>query len=128
MSKFLLDTHTLIWMHDDSEVISTEIRSLLSSSESALYLSVVSLWEIAIKRQIKKLQIDYSLDDIAFYCLDNNISIQPISLTFLNQYSLLPLIHRDPFDRMIVATAYCEGMALVSRDKQLSEYNIKVIW
>ena len=105
MPKFLLDTHTLLWMHDDSELISSELRSLLSAEDADLYLSVASLGEITIKAQIKKLKIDYSLNDIASYCLHNNISIHPVSLTYLNQYSLLPLIHRDPFDRMIVC--YC---------------------
>lgn len=128
MGKYLLDTHTLLWMHDDSDLISTDLRSILSAKDSRLYLSIASIWEITIKKQIKKLKIDYSLDEIASYCLDNNILILPVSLIYINQYSLLPLIHRDPFDRMIVATSYCDNMILVSKDKQLSAYNISVIW
>ncbi|MEJ7684255.1 MAG: type II toxin-antitoxin system VapC family toxin [Segetibacter sp.] len=128
MKNYLLDTHTLLWMHDDSKEISQEIKDTLSSNDSQLFLSVASLWEITIKQQINKLHLEYSLDDIAAYCLDNNISIKPILLYYLNQYSLLPLIHRDPFDRVIVATAYFDNLTLVSKDKQLSAYNIQIIW
>lgn len=128
MKNYLLDTHTLLWMHDDSKEISQEIKDTLSSNDSQLFLSVASLWEITIKQQINKLHLEYSLDDIAAYCLDNNISIKPILLYYLNQYSLLPLIHRDPFDRVIVATAYSDNLTLVSKDKQLSAYNIQIIW
>ena len=128
MKKYLLDTHTLLWMHDDSREISQEIKDTLSSNDAHLFLSVTSLWEIAIKSQINKLHLEYSLDDIAAYCLDNNILIKPILLYYLNQYSILPLIHKDPFDRMIVATAYADSLTLVSKDKQLSAYNIQVIW
>src|SRR5437868_4339539 len=117
MTNYLLDTHTLLWMHDDSQLISTDLRNILSAQDSLLYLSIASLWEIIIKQQIKKLKIDYTLDEIASYCLDNNILILPLSLIYINQYSLLPLIHRDPFDRMIVATSYCDSMTLVSKDK-----------
>lgn len=128
MGRYLLDTHTLLWMHDDSELISADLRNILAAKDATLYLSIASFWEITIKKQIKKLKIDYSLEEIASYCLDNNIVILPISLSYINQYSLLPLIHRDPFDRMIVATCYFEKLTLVSKDKQLCEYNISVIW
>ncbi|MCW3110078.1 MAG: PilT protein-like protein [Segetibacter sp.] len=128
MGKYLLDTHTLLWMHDDSELISADLRNIRADETSYLHLSIASLWEITIKQQIKKLKIDYTLYEIASYCLDNNIIILPVSLIYINQYSLLPLIHRDPFDRMIVATSYCDEMTLVSKDKQLSAYNISVIW
>lgn len=128
MKNYLLDTHTLLWMHDDSKEISQEIKDKLSSKESQLFLSIASLWEITIKQQINKLDLQYSLDDIAAYCLDNSILIKPILLYYLNQLSSLPLIHKDPFDRMIVATAYSDNLTLVSKDRQLSAYNIHVIW
>jgi PIN domain nuclease of toxin-antitoxin system len=128
MAEYLLDTHTLLWMQDDSELISSNLRDVLSDEESRLHLSIASIWELTIKRQIKKLKLDYSLGEIASYCLDNQIIILPVSLIYINQYSLLPLIHKDPFDRMIVATCYCDNMTLVSKDKQLTAYNIPVIW
>ena len=124
MKNFLIDTHTLLWMHDDSKEISQEIKDTLSSNESQIFLSIASLWEITIKQQINKLDLQYGLDDIAAYCLDNGILIKPIPLYHLNQLSILPLIHKDPFDRMIVATAYADNLTLVSKDKQLAAYNI----
>lgn len=128
MPDYLLDTHTLIWMQDDNDEISVEIRKRVTSTDAKLYLSIASLWEITIKKQIGKLELKYSLDDIAYYCLDNDITITPISLLYLNKYFLLPLLHRDPFDRMIVATASADKLTLISKDKQLSGYNIHVIW
>lgn len=128
MGKYLLDTHTLLWMHDDSALISENLRNVLSAKNASLFLSIASCWEITIKQQIKKLKLEYNLDEIASYCLDNSINILPVSLTYITQYSLLPLFHRDPFDRMIVATAYCDNLVLVSKDSQLSQYNISVLW
>jgi PIN domain nuclease of toxin-antitoxin system len=128
MPKYLLDTHTLIWMHQDSPEISPKIKSKLQSHDAGIFLSVASLWEITIKQQSGKLDLQYSLYDIAFYCLDNQIVITPVSLLNLSKYSTLPLLHKDPFDRMIVATAAANNLILVSKDKQLSAYNIEVIW
>jgi PIN domain nuclease of toxin-antitoxin system len=128
MTKYLLDTHALLWMQDDSELISTDLRKTLSAKDSHLHLSIASLWEIVIKQQIKKLKLEYSLAEIAAYCLENNIVILPVSLAHITQYSSLPLIHRDPFDRIIVATSLCDSITLVSKDKQLKAYNIPIIW
>jgi PIN domain nuclease of toxin-antitoxin system len=115
-------------MQADSEEFSSTLKATLISEDAVLFLSIASLWEITIKRQSGKLKLEYDLDDIACYCLDNNITIVPISLFHLNQYSSLPPIHKDPFDRMIVATAIANNMSLISRDKKLAAYNINVIW
>jgi len=80
------------------------------------------------KRNYRKAEIRYTIDNLAAACIKNNIQILPVRLYHLNQLSLLPLIHQDPFDRMIVATAYSDKLILVSKDKQLSAYNIQVIW
>ena len=71
--------------------------------------------------------MDYTINDLAVACMKNDILILPVRLYHINQYSLLPLIHKDPFDRMIVATASSEKLTLISKDRQLSAYNYEVI-
>ncbi|MCW3111850.1 MAG: PilT protein-like protein [Segetibacter sp.] len=128
MANYLLDTHALLWMQVDSELISSDLRKTLLSEDSRLHLSIASLWEIVIKQQINKLKLDFSLSEIASYCIENNIVILPVSLPYIIHYSSLPLLHTDPFDRMIVATSLCDGFTLISKDTQLSAYKISVIW
>lgn len=73
------------------------------------------VWEIAIKQQLKKLKPEYSLAETASYGLENHLLILPVSLPYITQYSLLPLIDKDPFDRMIVATAFYKRITLISK-------------
>lgn len=128
MPAFILDTHTLLWWHEDDTQLSRPAKETIRNPENTLVVSIVSFWEIVIKETIGKLKLDYTIDMLAAACIKNNIQILPVRLYHLNQLSLFPLIHKDPFDRMIVATAYADKLTLVSKDKQLSAYNIQVIW
>ena len=128
MSAFILDTHTLLWWHEDDPQLLQSAKEIIRNSENTLVVSIVSFWEIVIKETIGKLKLDYTIDKLAAACIKNNIQILSVRLYHLNQPSVLPLIHKDPFDRMIVATAYADSLTLVSKDRQLSAYNIQVIW
>jgi PIN domain nuclease of toxin-antitoxin system len=128
MPSFILDTHSLLWWHEEDPQLSETAKGTIRNPENILIVSIVSFWEIAIKEGIKKLKLEYTINDLAVACLKNNIQIFPVRLYHISQYSLLPLIHKDPFDRMIVATAYSDKLTLISKDRQLSAYNIEVIW
>ena len=127
MPAYLLDTHTLLWWHEEDPHLSITAKEIIVNPNNTISVCIVSFWETIIKESIGKLNLKYGIDDLTEACIRNNIQIVPIRLYYLNQLSLLPLIHKDPFDRMIVATAYCDHLTLISKDKQLSAYNIPVI-
>ncbi|MGI8634277.1 MAG: type II toxin-antitoxin system VapC family toxin [Segetibacter sp.] len=128
MGRYLLDTHTLIWWNEDDDQLSPIASKTIKDLSNTLYVSIVSFWEIVIKITTGKLKLDYTSNELAEACITNNIQIVPIKLYHLNQLSLLPLIHRDPFDRMLAATAYSDHITSISKDEQLAAYNISVIW
>ncbi len=128
MPQYLLDTHTLVWMQNDDSTIPVKLKNLLSSPDAQLSISIVSLWEMVIKNQLGRLDLKFSLSDNFKYCTKNRIVIKPILPDYLEVYHSLPLIHRDPFDRMIIATAIFDNIVLVSKDGEVSKYPVTVIW
>lgn len=125
--NYLLDTHTLLWFLYDNPVLPETAKNLICNSEN-VYVSIASLWEIAIKKSIGKLDIDYSSSEIAATCQKKAISILGIKPIHLDEIPRLPLIHNDPFDRLIISQAKSEGMTLISKDDKFSSYGIPIIW
>jgi PIN domain nuclease of toxin-antitoxin system len=126
--KFLLDTHTFPWFIDDNPRLSARAKSLLES-DADLLLSVVSLWELAIKVSIGKLTLAQSYDTFVPQQLaDNEIEILPISLVHLGVVSSLPFHHRDPFDRLLISQAIIEQLPIVSIDAAFDTYSVKRLW
>ncbi|MBE9141714.1 type II toxin-antitoxin system VapC family toxin [Planktothrix mougeotii] len=126
--KYLLDTHTFLWFVNDSEEISEALFNLLESDVDLL-LSIASLWEIAIKVNIGKLSLpkqyaEFMTEQIRV----NDIEIVPVSLENLNHLSTLPLHHKDPFDRLIIAQGLTENLTIISKDSAFNFYEIKIIW
>lgn len=120
--QFLLDTHTFLWFIDESKEIPEHIFNLLESDVDLL-LSIASLWEIAIKVNIGKLNLPKKYAEFVREQMGiNDIEILPISLSHLNLISILPLHHKDPFDRLIIAQAIQENLTIVSRDSAFDSY------
>lgn len=128
MKSYLLDTHTLLWMQDNHPSLSTNSIEILTNAENNLYVSIVSFWEISIKQSLNKLELSYNLDDLNLACKESRVSILPISINELSILQKLPFIHRDPFDRLIIATAISLNYILISRDAYFDKYEIKVVW
>ena len=128
MGNYLLDTHALLWYNEDDPQLSPEAKTIINNAENMLFVSIVSFWEIVIKQSIGKLKLEYSLELLAALCIETSIQILPIQLYHLNQLSLLPAFHKDPFDRLIVATAISESITLISKDNQMKGYMSEVIW
>ena len=128
MGNYLLDTHALLWYNEDDPQLSPEAKTIINNAENMLFVSIVSFWEIVIKQSIGKLKLEYSLELLAALCIETSIQILPIQLYHLNQLSLLPAFHKDPFDRLIVATAISESIMLISKDNQMKGYMTEVIW
>ncbi|MGD1930491.1 MAG: type II toxin-antitoxin system VapC family toxin [Leptolyngbyaceae cyanobacterium] len=123
----LLDIHTLLWfLNNDAKLIS----SIKSTIENADYVvvSVVSLWEIAIKLSIQKLELDFAFAELPDFLIQLEIRILPLSFVDLEHYITLPLHHRDPFDRILIAQAVTNSLEIVSADTAFDAYAVRRIW
>ena len=127
--RLLLDTHTLLWWHDDPDNLSESALSAILEKSNAVYLSVVNAWEMQIKSQLGKLSVPGSIKEVVDTELDGN-GFQLLTVTLPHIYSLkeLPFYHKDPFDRLLIAQARYEGLEFVTNDKDLEPYDVPVLW
>lgn len=127
--KLLLDTHTFIWWDSDPAKLSATALALCSDASNQLVLSVASLWEMQIKRQLGKLDLRLPLAEIVTHQQETNgVAILTIVQAHVLALEELPSHHRDPFDRLLVAQALVEGATLCSADPVLRSYPIEVGW
>jgi len=126
--KLLLDTHTFLWFIDDSPQLSQKGKTLLEA-DNELLLSIASLWEIAIKLRLGKLTVAVPIEVLMTQQLtQNDIALLPITVAPLMIVSTLPLHHRDPFDRLLIAQAMVEQMPIVSADPAFDAYPVQRLW
>lgn len=123
----LLDTCAFIWFLEDSPKLSREAKAAIEDGEM-VYLSIVSLWEIAIKKSLGKLEIKQSMAELARICQEAEITILPIKTSYLDRLGVLPGIHGDPFDRLVIAVAMEEGVPVVTHDSKIAKYDVAVVW
>ena len=127
--KYLLDTHSLIWFIGGDAQLSAHARQLMEDGESELFISIASLWEMAIKFSIGKLNLGQPFDEIFPKQLESNsIELLGITLDHLNAATRLPFHHRDPFDRLIIAQAQVERLSIIGVDAIFDEYGIGREW
>ena len=127
--KLLLDTHALIWLAENDARLSAPARQALEDEKNDLFCSVASIWELAIKASLGKLKLSVQLDTAFRRRLEENgFAVLPVEYTHAAHVLSLPWHHRDPFDRLLVAQAALEQLALVSHDRQLDAYGIVRIW
>ncbi len=126
--KYLLDTNALIGLLFRPDFLSSASRAVIEESDE-LYVSIISLWEIGIKQSIGKLEIDSNTYDIERSCTELNISQLPLTALHIDRMKSLPLHHRDPFDRILIAQACVENMIMITSDSNISKYEeIKTLW
>jgi PIN domain nuclease of toxin-antitoxin system len=123
----LIDTHTLLWFLDDDSRLPASTKQRIENAETVL-VSIVSLWEIAIKVNIGKLTLKTPFISIQQNLNTLGIDIAPITFADTETYLSLPLHHRDPFDRILIAQAISRNLVLVSRDTLLDAYPIQRQW
>ena len=121
--KYLLDTHVVLWSRASPERLSPEAITVLQSTDHTLYVSMATLWECAIKVCIGKLAVPEGF----FRLVANDYEILDIELAHLEATLQLPLLHRDPFDRLLVAQARLGGLTLVTRDRNVIRYQVPVV-
>lgn len=122
--RLLLDTNAFLWALDDMELLLPDARAALLSDENELFVSTASLWEIAIKVAVGKLTAGLDWES---YLPRMGAALLGIEPAHARAVADLPLLHRDPFDRMLVAQARAENLILVTRDRRLADYDITVL-
>lgn len=127
--RVLLDTHAFLWWIIDDPRLSAPARALMQDPKNTLLLSAVSGWEIAIKANLGRLTLPkdarrFVLEQVAA----NGIEVLPVHMTHALEVFELPGLHRDPFDRLLIAQARVERLAIVTGDVQLSLYDVRTLW
>lgn len=123
----LLDTHILIWFLENDTRLPPATRTQIETTPT-IFISIASLWEIAIKANISKLTLAFPFNTIEPNLTTAGITQLPITFKDLEIYLSLPLHHRDPFDRILVAQAMNHSLTFISQDAQMDAYPIKRLW
>lgn len=127
--RLLLDTHTLLWWVEDVVQLSPEARRQIADPRNDCFVSLVSAWEMAIKASTGKLELAVSVQRyFQEHLAHNDFQLLPIDLDHVTRVETLPPHHRDPFDRLLIAQALCDGLALVSVDAIFDDYAVTRIW
>lgn len=127
--RLLLDTHAFLWVITDDPALSAVVRREVTSVENSVWLSAASAWEIAIKFGLGKLPLP---EEPGLYVprkrQQSRIELMPIGEPEVCQVHRLPQVHRDPFDRLLIAQANCHGLILVTNDPIISQYPVRTLW
>ena len=127
--RYLLDTHTLLWFLQGDKKLSDKARRLIDNPSNKKFLSIASLWEIAIKVSLGKLVLGKSFERLFPEQLYfNRIQILDITVDSLTKLTTLPFHHRDPFDRLIIAQALVEDLPIIGGDAAFNAYGIRREW
>ena len=126
--RLLLDTHILIWFLEGNRSLSQTRRRLIADAQNEIFVSIASLWEMAIKISLNKLTLARPLADVVKQIAAEDIEILSIAPEHILQVSTLPFhLHRDPFDRIIIAQSQIENLTVVTDDTDFAKYGIKLL-
>jgi PIN domain nuclease of toxin-antitoxin system len=123
--RLLIDSHVLLWAAKSPALLSERASAAIGDTGNEVHWSLATAWELAIKQALGKLFIERPVEEAADAL---RLAFLPISLQHVRATRLLPLHHRDPFDRMLVAQAVIEDLVLVTRDKELGRYPVATLW
>jgi PIN domain nuclease of toxin-antitoxin system len=127
--NYLLDTHTLLWFINGDALLSEKAKAIIKDYNNNCSISIASIWEIGIKVSLKKLQIDFDFAALETFLINNEIGILDININHVEILSSLPFIHRDPFDRILIAQCMVEKTVLLTKDDAINLYKtIETIW
>jgi len=126
--RYLLDTHTVLWFFDRPEKLSETAFHAILDPANEKYISIVSPWELAIKINLGKLAFEGGVTHFFSTVNENGFELLPIKETHLKQLEPLPLFHRDPFDRILIASAMAENMSLITADDNFQHYAVSTLW
>jgi len=126
--RLLLDTHVLIWNISNQEALSEKALALIDDPTHDKFISLASLWEMAIKISLEKLKLPLPTSKIVSDYLESGLKLLPITMAHIQTVENLPWPHRDPFDRMLIAQAQSEKLAIITQDARFRDYQVEVIW
>jgi len=126
--SYLLDTHAVIWYFENSLELPGKIEELIDDPTISIYICSISLWEIAIKINLGKLNLKLPLDELLDSIKNREFNILQIENEYLQGLVDLPFIHKDPFDRLIIATAVAEDLTIITIDENIQKYDVNCIW
>nr|WP_199318276.1 type II toxin-antitoxin system VapC family toxin [Leptolyngbya sp. FACHB-541] len=125
----MLDTHAFLWFIEGNSTLSELARNLIEEQANQRFLSVASLWEIAIKSSIGKLELKMTLTELVEReVYGNAIELLEIQPEHLDELTKLPFHHRDPFDRLILAQSLTENIPVVTKDDEFKSYSTTLLW
>ncbi|MGA8763099.1 MAG: type II toxin-antitoxin system VapC family toxin [Candidatus Sulfotelmatobacter sp.] len=126
--KVLLDTHALVWWLEDAGRLSKRATTILANRDNDILVSAVVGWEIAIKVSAGKMEPQFIIQELDRVLEQQSFTELPITLDMAVRAGLLPLHHRDPFDRLLVAQAQLLGAPIVSSDRIIDRYDVRRLW
>ena len=124
----LLDTHSLIWFLNGDEKLSEKAKSMIEDPANSKIVSIASIWEIAIKLSLDKFRFPKGFKHFLEMVEDNGFEILPITFDHALELSTLEFLHRDPFDRLLIAQCKTDDLVFVTKDENIKRYKIKTIW
>jgi PIN domain nuclease of toxin-antitoxin system len=124
----LLDTHTLIWFFNGDSLLSEKAKEVIIELRHRKFVSIASVWEVAIKISLNKLYFDGGTKGFLDLIDSSGFELLTINREYILELEKLPFIHRDPFDRLLIATALSERMHIVTVDTNIHKYSINCIW
>lgn len=123
-NHFLLDTHVFIWLMQADKRINPNLRTLIQDPTNNIFISVATVWEIVIKKGLRKIKVPKDIEGGIKYA---GLSIMPIELSHVLYVEDLPVYHKDPFDRILIAQAKVENLTFITHDKQIWKYDVDAL-
>ena len=125
---YILDTHILLWYIFDSTKLSQSTQRIILDRSFRKFISISTMWEISIKNRIGKLPLPEGVSGVFSEIEKSGFGIIGINRQCIEIYNTLPLLHRDPFDGIIIATAIWENMIIITSDENIQKYDVNWIW
>ncbi len=126
--RLLLDTHALIWHRNGSDSLSKTARNIISDNSNQLFISIATVWEMSIKVGLGKLKLARPIAELLEIYYDAGTEILAITPEHAIAVGNLPLYHRDPFDRMLIAQAQEENLTIITHDEIFADYAVARVW
>ena len=126
--RYLLDTHVFLWIVSDQRKLSARCVAVLQESKTELYLSAASVWEIGIKAGSGKLKLHKPLNQMLNEVEVTGLKQMPVTWEHASGVETLPAIHKDPFDRLLIAQAKLEALTVLTSDTVFKQYKVPVLW
>ena len=117
-----------IWFFNGDDQLNVSLKNLIVDTSNECFVSIASIWEIAIKTSLNKLELRGSFDRIAEFMSENDVALLPITFGHIQRLLHLDFHHRDPFDRIIIAQALSENLTLATKDPVFNKYEVNTIW